>query len=363
MKQIKSIALLMMVCLTLALTGPTTAHAAAISPWARDEIISVFIVMLGRGPNQTELADLIAESDRGKTLVEIMSKVATTTEYANRYPGYMTGKEFAEKLTGILLGDNTSESIKTNAQDWIASQLRQGKTPVQLFVDATRSIRSTTATDYLAAKSQLADKVTAAITSASSSTPAATSQSPAPTPTPPTSTSGISAILKDLREIAEDLKIEEEDGSAFFKGGLKQASDKVAVLESRLVSAPESERAAIQTQLTQARTDLATLSKLPSAAEEKLKALETELNAATTDAQRQAVVQKLTDIQRTLSPWLSFAGNNLENPSGVRTTMTDDGLKNLRAINDRVLTHLTGGGNTCRTRYNSNSHAYETVCN
>lgn len=380
MKQIKSITLFMLVLLTVALTGPTTTHAAAISQETENEIIAVFVTMIGRAPSATELTELVAMADSGKKTVDVAQWIATRTDFATRYPGFLTADEFAEKLTNDLLGDNTPAENKAQARDWVVGQLKSGVSVAKVFVGAVQAIRSTTNTAFLAAKEALSAKVSAAVSNLNA--PAPENQSTAPSyyaidkaqaPAPlsanssATSSAGIDSskigeILKDLREIAEDLKIEEEDGSAYFKGGLQQAADKVAVLEAQLASAPESERAALQSQLTQARTDLDTLSKSPSEAYKNLQALETELTSATTDAQRQAVVDKLTEIQRTLTPWLGFAGNNPV-PTNDTRTLTDEGLKNLRAINDRVVTNLTGGGKSCRTRYNSNTHAYELVCN
>lgn len=380
MKQIKSITLFMLVLLTVALTGPTTTHAAAISQEGRNEIIAVFVTMIGRAPSTAELAELVAMADSGKKLVDVTQKLATRADFSTRYPGYLTADEFADKLTKDLLGDNVTAETKAHSRDWVVGQLHNGVSVASVFATSVQAIRSTTNTAFLTAKQGLSDKVSAAVSSLNA--PAPENQSTAPSyyaidkaqaPAPlsanssVTSSAGIDSskigeILKDLREIAEDLKIEEEDGSAYFKGGLQQAADKVAVLEAQLASAPESERAALQSQLTQARTDLDTLSKSPSEAYKNLQALETELTSATTDAQRQAVVDKLTEIQRTLTPWLGFAGNNPV-PTNDTRTLTDEGLKNLRAINDRVVSGLTGAGKNCRTRYNSNTHAYELVCN
>lgn len=380
MKQIKSIALLMMVFLTVALTGPTTARAA-IPLEGRNEIVAVFTTMIGRAPSATELAELVAMADSGKKLVDVAQRIATRTDFATQYPGFLTADEFSEKLTNDLLGDNTPAENKAQARDWVVGQLKSGVSVASVIVGAVQAIRNTTSTAFLAAKEALSAKVSAAVSSLNAPAPenqstvssyyaiqakttvGATSSAPSSaTSSTVIDSSKIGEILKDLREIAEDLKIEEEDGSAYFKGGLQQATDKVAVLEAQLASAPESERAALQSQLTQARTDLDTLSKSPSEAYKKLQALETELTSATTDAQRQAVIDKLTEIQRTLTPWLGFAGNNPGTPNSTRN-LTDEGLRNLRAINDRVVTGLTGAGKTCRTRYNSNTHAYELVCN
>lgn len=398
MKQIKSITLLFMVLLTVALTGPTTARAAVITPEGRNEIVAVYVTMVGRAPSQAKLDELVAMVQSGKKLVDVAQEITTAADFAARYPGFMTSDEFADKLTQDLFGNKVSATTQAWAREWVKGRLGNGASVANVFVEAVQAIRATTNTDLLAAKDAHADKVSEALNAPtpeakSNATPgtyyiakASTSATVAgqtvitgvsgstTTNAPPVAvidSSKIGEILKDLREIAEDLKIEEEDGSAYFKGGVQQATDKVAELERKiaelerkLASAPENERAALQSQLTQARTDLTQartdLATSPSEAYKNVLALEAELKSATTDAQRQAVVDKLGEIQRTLTPWLGFAGNNPGNSPNART-LTDEGLKNLRAINDRVVRGLTGGQN-CSSEYNSNTHAYQTVC-
>lgn len=322
MKKIKSIAALMIVLVIAALTVTTTAHAAAIAEDGKNELIATFIVMIGRAPSQAELTDLVVARENGQTLVQIATTISTKSEFAAQYPGYMTVDEFANKLVGTLIGDNATPEVTDWTKNWIKNQFNNGKTGAEVITGAVQAVRSTTNSDYIKAKDTLAGKVSSAVSKLSGSTQAETSTDLVEKK----KTAG--SALKDLIEIAEDLKIEEEDDSAYYKQVLAQSGD----------------------------------ADKPSVTLEKLQALQKELDSATTLARLTEVQTDMKKLQDKLNPWVSFAGTNLNESS---KNMTDEGLRNIRAINDRTTSVLTGdsGRRSCRSVYNTSTHSYQTVCN
>jgi hypothetical protein len=321
MKKIKSIAALMIVLVIAALTVTTTAHAAAIAEDGKNELIATFIVMIGRAPSQAELADLVVARENGQSLVQVATKIATKIEFAGQYPGFMTADEFANKLVGTLIGDNATPEVTDWAKSWIKSQFNSGKTGSEVIAGAVQAVRSSTSSDYIRAKDALAAKVSAAVSKLSGSTQAETSADLVEKK----KTAG--SALKDLIEIAEDFAIEEEDDSAYYKQALAQSGK----------------------------------AEKPSVTLAKLQALQKELDSATTLARLNEVQADMKKLQDKMDPWVSFAGTNLNESS---KNMTDEGLRNIRAINDRATSVLTGNsGRSCRSVYNTSTHSYQTVCN
>lgn len=148
--------------------------------------------------------------------------------------------------------------------------------------------------------------------------------------------------LKDLIGIAEDLKIEQEDNTEFYKTGEKSLkSTLVQVLEEQLKAATtEAERTDIKDKLTKFGKELGDDLK-PDAIYKALTALEKELDAATTDEQRKAVATRMAQHQRELSPWLVFLNDNGTLPDPNAKHKQADGSDAIRVINDRVTATLT----------------------
>jgi hypothetical protein len=85
-------------------------------------------------------------------------------------------------------------------------------TKAQVIAEAVQAIRATPDTYYTSSKVALAATVSAVLTSIDS-----------PTLIDEKKKAATVGILKDLLEIAEDLKIEQEDDTGYFKDGLKAA--------------------------------------------------------------------------------------------------------------------------------------------
>ena len=320
MMHIKSITMLI-VFLMATLMGPTTTHAAVITQDGRQEIIATFIVMIGRAPSQTELADLIAARESGQTLAQVATKITTMTEFSASYPGYMTDDERAHKLVAALIADDSPESAREWSRNWIFTQLQGTKSVAQVIAEAVQAIRATTNTNYSSSKQALSNKVSVAETNIATSTRAASSAELAE------KKKAANSALEDLIEIADDLKIEEEDGSDFYKQVLAQSGD---------------------------------MDK-PSVTLEKLHALQKKLASATSLEGLTEIQNEITALQDRLNPWVSFAGTNLNESS---KNLTDEGMRNIQTINARATSLLTGGGGSnCRSVYNTTTHSYQTVCN
>lgn len=317
MKHIRSIThLLVVIAMT---TLMQMAQAAAITPDGRQELVALYVTMFGRAPTAVQLAQLVASRENGQTLAQVAMTLSAETDFA--FVASKDAVSFATYLTDALLSADAPATARSWATNWTITQLRGKMTKAQVIAEAVQAIRATPDTYYTSSKVALAATVSAVLTSIDS-----------PTLIDEKKKAATVGILKDLLEIAEDLKIEQEDDTGYFKDGLKAAGG------SNL--------------------------KLPSSIYDELKTLESSLSSAKTEAERQAVEKKLADIQTSLGPWLGVAKYYDGSTQQSSRAMNDAAIENLRAINDRVLSNLTGsGGGSCRSVYNSTTHTYQQVCN
>lgn len=315
MKHIGSITYLLVVIAMTTLTQ--MAQAAAITPDGRQELVALYITMFGRAPNAVQLAQMVANREGGQTLAQVATTLSTEADFA--LVASKDADSFATYLTDALMSDAPPAS-KSWATNWAVTQLQGTKTKAQVIAEAVQAIRATTNTNYTSSQAALAATVSAVLTSIDS-----------PTLIDEKKKAATVGILKDLLEIAEDLKIEQEDDTGYFKDGLKAAGG----------GNP----------------------KLPSSIYDELKTLESSLSSAKTEAERQAVEKKLADIQKSLGPWLGVAKFYDGSTQQSSRALNDAAIANMRSINDRVLNSLTGGGGSCRSVYNSTTHTYQQVCN
>jgi len=318
MKRIRSMIKLVAIILMATLTQMT--QAAAITPDGKNDLVALYLVMYGRAPTSEKLAEIVAARESGSTLAQVATTLSAEADFA-----FVASKDvdaFATFLADTLLPPETPAAGRDWAMNWTITQLQGTMTKAQVIAQVIEEIRGANNPMFAAAKAKLvADVANAQIT--------------APSPTSVPVTDGLqekktaaTSALNDLIEIAEDLTIEEEDNSAYYKQVLEQSGG----------------------------TDK------PSATLKKLLALKQELVLATTVDAINAIQEKMKPLQAAMNPWVSFAGTNI---AGSSKNLTDDGLRNIQAINARAISVLTGssGGGSCRSVYNTTTHSFQTVCN
>ncbi len=300
--------------------------AARVTQEMKDQVTQLVKVTYGKDFGQDSMTYWISQLDAGKSLEQVAQLLYDSPSAKAIFPSFLLPEEIVTKLYQNAFG--RAPDTETLAK-W-TSELKGGKNVGTLIVGLIKAA------------------------SAQASVPKIDEKQKATT----------GSALTDLLEIAEDLKIEQEDDSAFYKGAVKRLTDEVKALEAKLESSTMSadERKAANDTLTARRKELAEAQ--PAKVYEELKSLKTKLDSATTDVELEAVKKELSKHQQALNPLLAYAGNNSLPTGGPQNRVMDDaGLKNLRAINDRVVTGLTGGGKSCRTSYNTTTHSYQTVCN
>jgi len=131
----------------------------AITLEGRNELIALYTAMFDAAPGATNLSEIVAMIDSGKKLVDVANFLATKTNYAKVYPGFMTADEFANKLVGSMLGSEVSLATSDWAKGWVKGQLSAGVSSQAVITTAVQALRSTTNADFLNAKTLLANKV------------------------------------------------------------------------------------------------------------------------------------------------------------------------------------------------------------
>lgn len=343
MKLSKSLALWMMALLFATVTATTPAHAAAITPDGRQELVALYLTMFGRAPTTVQLAQMVVARENGQTLVQVATTLSAETDFA--LVASKDADSFATYLADTLLSSDTPAAARDQSINWAVTQIQGTKTKAQVIAEAVQAVRSSTGTNYTSSKAKLAADVTAALTSIDNPTPqpAATSTGQQTSTSNPPSSS-LEDILKDLGELTEDMKIEEEDNSGDYRSAKAR------------IDAQDEKDDKNKTLKDKAST--------PSALDKEVQALKDSLKADGSDANRKKVAEAIVTLQAKTAIWTAnFGGNWASGGTGSEHTLQMK--ENLKAINDRVTTSIQNtirGATTCRTVYDSGSHTYVTRC-
>ncbi len=332
MKLSKSLTLWMMAFLFATVTAATPAHAAAITPAGKQELVALYITMFGRAPTTAQLAEMVTAREGGSSLVQVATTLSSDAGFA-----LVASKDvdsFALYLANALLASDAPAEARDWAINWTVTQLQGTTTKAQVIAEAVQAMWATTNPMFTSSQTELLADVTAAL---------AALDSPVPT------AKALNDILKDLDELTEDLKIEEEDNSNDYQ----QAKNRI-----------DSQKGEKGKNGKKDEPDLKDKTASPATLFKDVQDLKASLEKDGSDANREKVAKAIVTLQAKTAIWTAnFGGNWTSGGTGPEHTLQMK--ESLTAINDRVTTNIQNtirGATTCRTVYDSGTHTYVTRC-
>ncbi|WP_322993510.1 calcium-binding protein [Limnohabitans sp.] len=134
---------------------------AAITPDGRQELVALYLIMFGKAPNVTQLAQMVTQKENGNTVFQVAATLSAEADFAP-----LSAKDpdaFATYLADALLAIDVPASARAWAINWVVTQVSGTKTKAQVIAEAVQAIRATTNTNYTSSKLELTADVTNAL--------------------------------------------------------------------------------------------------------------------------------------------------------------------------------------------------------